>query len=177
MNYEREELKISIPLIDDIELQRIDAFYNDIVSEYTKSFVKEKEQVIVQRLMMNLQQENSRLKEELEELKHKHYLIQGGRGNGKTYLLHLQQENKELKERIKNYEDPEDLTLMFMYCDEKAKDKIKELKEKIDKAIELNKQVIKDTKEFYRPTKDIIYSGDTLIDIAEQNLKILKEVE
>ena len=52
-----------------------------------------------------------------------------------------------------------------------------ELKEAIDKAIELNKQVIKDTKEFYRPTKDIIYSGDTLIDIAEQNLKILKEVE
>ena len=53
----------------------------------------------------------------------------------------------------------------------------KEYKEVIDKAIELNKQVIKDTKEFYRPTKDIIYSGDTLIDIAEQNLKILKEVE
>ena len=54
---------------------------------------------------------------------------------------------------------------------------IKKQKEAIDKAIELNKQVIKDTKEFYRPTKDIIYSGDTLIDIAEQNLKILKEVE
>ena len=54
---------------------------------------------------------------------------------------------------------------------------IKKYKEVIDKAIELNKQVIKDTKEFYRPTKDIIYSGDTLIDIAEQNLKILKEVE
>ena len=51
------------------------------------------------------------------------------------------------------------------------------LKQVIDKSIELNKQVIKDTKEFYRPTKDIIYSGDTLIDIAEQNLKILKEVE
>ena len=96
----REELKISIPLIDDIELQKIDTFYNDIVSEYTKSFVKEKEQVIVQRLMMNLQQENSRLKEELEELKHKHYLIQGGRGNGKTYLLHLQQQNKKYKEVI-----------------------------------------------------------------------------
>lgn len=93
----------------------------------------------------NLQQENSRLKEELEELKHKHYLIQGGRGNCKTYLLHLQKENQELKEVI-------------------------------DKAIELNKQVIKYTKEFYRPTKDKIYGG-TLINIAEQNLKILKEVE
>ena len=53
----------------------------------------------------------------------------------------------------------------------------KKYKEVIEKAIELNKQVIKDTKEFYRPTKDIIYSGDTLIDIAEQNLKSLKEVE
>ena len=45
-------------------------------------------------------------------------------------------ENEELRERIKKYEDPEDLTLMFMYCDEKAKDKIKELKERINKAIE-----------------------------------------
>ena len=35
-----------------------------------------------------------------EELKHKHYLIQGGRGNGKTYLLHLQQENQELKKQL-----------------------------------------------------------------------------
>lgn len=30
----------------------------------------------------------------------------------------------------------EDLTLTFMYCDEKAKDKIKELQERINKAIE-----------------------------------------
>lgn len=45
-------------------------------------------------------------------------------------------ENEELKKRLKKYEDPEDLTLMFMYCDLKAKDKIKELKERINKAIE-----------------------------------------
>ena len=63
MNEENVSVKISMPLIDNIELQRIDTFYNDIVSEYTKAFVKEKEQVIVQRLMMNLQQENARLKE------------------------------------------------------------------------------------------------------------------
>ena len=69
MNEENVSLKISMPLIDDIELQRIDTFYNDIVSEYTKAFVKEKEQVIVQRLMMNLQQENVRLKEERKQIK------------------------------------------------------------------------------------------------------------
>ena len=43
----------------------------------------------------------------------------------------LQQENQQLKAKIKTYEDPEDLTLMFMYCNEKAKDKIKELEEQL----------------------------------------------
>lgn len=42
-------------------------------------------------------------------------------------------ENEELRERIKKYEEPEDLTLMFMYCDEKAKNTIKELQEEIEK--------------------------------------------
>lgn len=48
----------------------------------------------------------------------------------------LQQENKELKERINTYENPEDLTLFYMWLDEKAKDKIKELENRINKAIE-----------------------------------------
>lgn len=47
-------------------------------------------------------------------------------------LIKLQQENQQLKEKINTYENPEDLTLMFMYCDEKAKDKIEQLKEKVD---------------------------------------------
>lgn len=54
------------------------------------------------------------------------------------------------------------------------KQKNKELHNKIDKVIELNNQIIKDTKSFYRPTSDTIYSGDCLMDIAGQNLKILK---
>ena len=46
----------------------------------------------------------------------------------------LQQESNQLKDKINTYENPEDLTLMFMYCDEKAKDKIKQLKEVVDEA-------------------------------------------
>lgn len=53
----------------------------------------------------------------------------------KRKIDNLRKQNKELKEKINVYEDPEDLTLMFMYCDEKAKDKIKELHNKVDKAI------------------------------------------
>ena len=67
VNEENVSVKISMPLVDDIELQRIDTFYNDIVSEYTKAFVKEKDQVIAQRLMMNLQRENARLKNKIEK--------------------------------------------------------------------------------------------------------------
>lgn len=48
----------------------------------------------------------------------------------------LQQENQQLKDKINTYENPEDLTLMFMYCDEKAKDKIKQLKEVIEEVRE-----------------------------------------
>ena len=68
MNEENTQVKITMPLIDDIELQNIDTFYNDIVSEYTKAFVKEKEQVIAQRLMMNLQKENTELKEKVKNM-------------------------------------------------------------------------------------------------------------
>ena len=41
---------------------------------------------------------NEILKKENKELKRIHYLIQGGRSNGKTYLTKLQQENAQLKE-------------------------------------------------------------------------------
>ena len=50
----------------------------------------------------------------------------------------LQQENERLKEKINSYESPEDLTLMFMYCDEKAKDKIKESQEENQQLRESN---------------------------------------
>ena len=85
----------------------------------------------------------------------------------------LQQENQSLKKENKILRENAE-------HNDKVVDKVNwenlKLKEVIDKSIELNKQVIKDTKEFYRPTKDKIYGG-TLINIAEQNLKILKEVK
>lgn len=43
----------------------------------------------------------------------------------------LEQENQELKQKINTYENPNDLTLMFMYCNEKARDMIEELKKEL----------------------------------------------
>ena len=49
-------------------------------------------------------------------------------------LKPIKDEIESIQQRINIYENPEDLTLMFMYCDEKAKDKIKDLQQRIDKA-------------------------------------------
>lgn len=60
--------KITMPLINNEELQRIDNTYNELVDEFTKQFVKEKDMIIAQRLMMNLRKENKQLLKENEEL-------------------------------------------------------------------------------------------------------------
>ena len=43
----------------------------------------------------------------------------------------------ELLKKTDTYENPKDLTLMYMYCDEKAKDKIKELKRDIKNLVRI----------------------------------------
>lgn len=71
-------------------------------------------------------------KEELELLK---YVFSVAYGN--CFSSEIEEigklENKLLKGE--SIEELEDLTLMFMYCEEKTKDKIKELQQRIDKAI------------------------------------------
>ena len=79
----------------------------------------------------NLRAENRMLKEQLE------------------IILN---ENKQLKEKLNTYESPDDMTLMFMWCDEKAKDKIKELT-----------QVLLDIKEYIkekRKSGEIFYINE-----------------
>ena len=76
------------------------------------------------------------------------------------------QENKQLKSKLEMYENG------VYYSSENDK-----LKEVIEEVREYNNQIIKDTKDFYRPTKDVIYSGDTLIDLAETNIQILDKVK
>ena len=83
-------------------------------------------------IIEQLQQENKQLKEKVGELTQS--LNEQMKETNKENLdcSKYAIENNQLKEKINTYEDPEDLTLMFMYCDEKAKDKIKQLKEVIE---------------------------------------------
>lgn len=68
----------------------------------------------------------------------------------KSVMEPILKENQQLKEQLNKYTDPEDLTLMFMYCDEKAKDKIKcleqenqQLKEHLHQKEDIIDKVIK----------------------------------
>lgn len=83
----------------------------------------------------------------------------------------LQQENKELKEKINTYEDPEDLTLMFMYCNEKAKDKIKELHNKID---EISVFIKENKIKRYRPIEGEEYDEEIVLD--EDDITCLERI-
>ena len=97
MTKENVSVEISMPLIDDIELQSIDIFYNDIVSEYTKAFVKEKDQVIAQRLMMNLQQENQSLKKQIQERPKEYVFIGNAQNKTRDFINQITKDNKENK--------------------------------------------------------------------------------
>ena len=69
INDEIVSYKITMPLINDEELQRIDNHYNELVDEFTKQYTKEKDMIVAQRIMMNLRKENKKLHIENQKLK------------------------------------------------------------------------------------------------------------
>lgn len=87
-------------------------------------------------------------------------------------------ENKQLKELINGIREERDYLFNKSSVENKQIQQEKDLyKSVIEEVREYNNQIIKDTKDFYRPTEDVIYSGDTLIDLAETNIQILDKVK
>ena len=83
----------------------------------------------------------------------------------------LQQENEKLKKNQRYYKNG---VFSLEYDKETLSDMVDDYKSRCEKSIEYNNQIIKDTRDFYRPTTDIIYSGDSLIEIATNNINILQ---
>ena len=57
----------------------------------------------------------------------------------------LLEEIERLNKKIEQYENPEDMTLMYMWCDEKAKDEIKRLNSIINELEKLLYKIERDT--------------------------------
>lgn len=60
--------KISVPLIDSTELNNIDNYYEEIVDRFLKSFIKERELVIVQHIMQKQQDKIKQLETDKQKL-------------------------------------------------------------------------------------------------------------
>ena len=74
---------------------------------------------------------------------------------------------KKISEFYKQLSEQKDIEI------KQLKQQLQQRNEVINKVKKYNEQIIKDTKDFYRPTSDRIYSGDCLIDIATQIIKTL----
>ena len=57
------------------------------------------------------------------------------------YITNLQEENEHLRTQVNTYENPDDMTLFYMWIDEKAKDKMKQL-EKENERLKEEKSLI-----------------------------------
>lgn len=97
----------------------------------------------------------------------------------KKAIKELQQENQELKSKIKTYEDPEDLTLMFMYCNEKAKGKIEELEKEnlILREIVMIKKMAIPYKEINDKSLYDLYTIPSYSDLAKENQELKKQLK
>ena len=73
---------------------------------------------------------------------------------------------KELENKINKYENPDDLTLFYMWINEKAKDKMKELQQRIDKAIEYMKYNA--TSNYFDEEKNMFRREIDLLEILEE---------
>lgn len=102
------------------------------------------------------------------------------------YTESLHKENQQLKAKIKTYEDPEDLTLMFMYCNEKAKDKIQELEKQLEE-LEKENLILREIvmiKKMAIPYKEIndkslydLYTIPSYSDLAKENQELKKQLK
>ena len=83
-------------------------------------------------------------------------------------ITNLQQELEEENERLKQYENPDDLTLFYMWLDEKAKDKMKQLQQE-------NERLIKELENISLDEANI--RADVLLEQQDYKSRIEKAVE
>ena len=103
-----------------------DKVYNDWLDENT-SYVSDFDRFCIQHC-----EDIKCLLEENEKLKQWDNNKDSRNSRQRVANAKLLKENQKLRKKLDKYENPEDLTLMFMYCDEKARDKIKELEKQLE---------------------------------------------
>ena len=115
------------------------------------------------RKINNLREENKTLHENNQAMQEEMARVWGENERLKDIVI---EKDSQIKEMIIQKTDYTAINILEM--------KLEDYKSRCEKGIEYNNQIIKDIKDFYRPTTDIIYSGDSLIEIATNNINILQ---
>ena len=68
MSEEENICKISVPLISDEEIRQIDNYFNDIVHQFTKQLVHDKDLAIAQHIIQKQQKEIKKLRNKNQDL-------------------------------------------------------------------------------------------------------------
>lgn len=87
----------------------------------------------------------------------------------------LIQENKKLKEKLDKYENPEDMTLMMMWCTEKVKYENQALKKQVEENKDNYNCLLKQKEQFeYIMSKQVDYQGQQkeFINYLEDEIKL-----
>lgn len=156
---EEIKIKVSQPMFEDGELERFDTYINEIAKEFTKLHFEEKDKILTQRLVQKLEQENEKLKNELEQqnidmglYRDSDLETEEGKNKLLDYITNLQEELQAYKQERENILD---------------KSKRLNYKTRIDKAIEHIKKVMQNEEEY---EDDYIYNK-YLLDILQGSEK------
>ena len=135
-------------------------------------------------VIADLKKENQQLKEDIKNIHYNHHNEIQFEYGGQTHH-HSMESLKEvfvscwnLQQKLNQYENPEDLTLFYMWLDEKAKDKMKELElenQKLTHIIEELEKYLEENKYFYSGYQGEDREDDLSIIYALDKLKQLKE--
>ncbi len=143
-----------------------DKVYNDWLDENT-SYVSDFDRFCIQHC-----EDIKCLLEENEKLKQWDNNKDSRNSRQRVANAKLLKENQKLRKKLDEYENPEDMTLMMMWCTEQAKDKIKELEKQLeDKEDYINKlQATKD--KLNKWDKENAMQQNAFIKYLEDEIKI-----
>ena len=143
----------------------------DFASQGERIEINEYERDILKDYITNLQQENEKLK----NLEYKFFYCSE---DEESFTLedYLELGNKvyDLQQKVEQYENPDDLTLFYMWLDEKAKDKMKHLQQENERLNQLIKSLRGNIKDI---TKTSNNRKKAILDLMKKIEKLKKEIE
>lgn len=95
-----EEVRFNVPLITKEELRYIDYHYNSLVNKYLSEYKSQRDHLLTQRLIYNLERENKKLKKQNKFLMKRENKLQVLEMKQKEFIKYLEKEINKCQSNI-----------------------------------------------------------------------------